>query len=167
MSFRLRRTLLTAIVLAWIAAPPAAAQGRGAGENEILGTAEGARALTPFEQFADKLKLDSKTQLPAAREILTAAAKDASPVAVQLLQIRQRLLNVALNGNPQELKPVQDSYAAAAAKMAGIEAAAFAKVYATLKPNQQSNAVQAFAVMAGMFQVVAPAGGRGQRQGGQ
>ena len=40
--------------------------------------------------------------------------------------------------------------------MAGIEAAAFAKTYATLKPNQQPNATQAFALMAGIFQAAAP-----------
>src|SRR5438132_14414436 len=65
------------------------------------------------------------------------------------------------------MKAAVDAYAAAAAKMAGVEARAFASVYATLKPNQQSNAPQAFALMAGMFQPAPPrAGGRGQRGGG-
>ena len=44
----------------------------------------------------------------------------------------------------------------------------FAKIYAMLKPNQQANAPQAFAIMAGMFQP-SPArggGGRGTRGGG-
>jgi hypothetical protein len=51
--------------------------------------------------------------------------------------------------------------------MASIEASAFAKPYATLKPNQQSNAAQAFTIMAGIFQPAAPSGGgRGQRGGG-
>ena len=129
---------------------------------------EGPRALTRFEEFTGKLKLDDKTQVPAAREIFTAAAKDAAPVGVEMLQLRQRLLNLSLTGKPEDLPAVQDAYATAAAKMAGIEAAAFVKIYATLKPNQQSNAAQAFAIMAGFFQAPAPAaGGRGQRRGGQ
>ena len=48
--------------------------------------------------------------------------------------------------------------------MAGIEASSFGKVCALLKPNQQSNAPQAFAVMTGIFQPAgAVRGGRGGR----
>ena len=41
--------------------------------------------------------------------------------------------------------------------MTNIEAEAFGKIYALLKPNQQSKAPQAFELMAGMF-AGAPAG---------
>jgi hypothetical protein len=51
-----------------------------------------------------------------------------------------------------------------AAQVTGIETKAFAKVCATLKPNQQGKAASAFELMAGMFN--APAGGRGGRRGG-
>ena len=61
----------------------------------------------------------------------------------------EKLLNALLSGNQEEQKAVEGAYAVAAAKMAGIEAGAFAKVYATLKPNQQSNAAQAFGLIAG------------------
>ena len=87
----------------------------------------------------------------------------------RLLQLRQQMVNVALAGKPDdEMKPVVEAYTAAAAQMAGIEARAFAKIYATLKPDQQSRAGQAFALMAGIFQPAAPRGpgGRGQRSGG-
>jgi hypothetical protein len=86
-----------------------------------------------------------------------------------MLQLRQQLVNLTLENKAAEMEPVVDEYAVAAAKMAGVEARAFAKVYATLKPNQQSNASQAFAIMAGMFQPPAPRapGGRGGRGGGQ
>jgi hypothetical protein len=131
---------------------------------------ERAQARTPFQLFADKLKLDEKTQVPAVEEILSAAAKEAAPVGQQMLQLRQQLVNLDLaKKGDDETKPVVAAYADAAAKMAGIEARAFAKVYAMLKPNQQSNAAQAFAIMAGIFQPAAPrpGAGRGQRGGGR
>jgi len=146
-----------------------ARQGGGGGGQSGLppDMLEGARQETPFEQFALKLKLDDKTQVPAAREIFLAAAQEAGPVGTQVLQARQRILNVALSDNPAEMKAATDAYTAAAAKMAAIEAAAFQKVYATLKPNQQANAAQAFTLMAGIFQPPAPSGGRGGgRRGG-
>jgi hypothetical protein len=47
-----------------------------------------ARALTPFEQFAGKLKIDIKTQGAAIEEIFADGAKEAGPVATQLIQLR-------------------------------------------------------------------------------
>ena len=167
------RSLLTTLALAaallvGALAWPAVAQTGAGGVQSGAPPSEGVRALTPFEKFADRLKLDEKTQVPAAQEIFTAAATEAAPVAVEMLQIRQKLLNVALSGSPEDQKAAEGAYTVAAAKMAGIEAAAFAKVYATLKPNQQSNAPQAFALIAGFFQAAGPSGGgRGQRGGGQ
>ena len=121
---------------------------------------------TPYQLFAERLKLDLKTQVPAVEEILSAAAKEAAPVGVEMLQVRQQLVNLALSNKPDEMKPVVAAYAAAAAKMTAIEARAFAKVYGTLKPNQQSSASQAFAIMAGMFQAQAPGGAaRGGQRG--
>jgi hypothetical protein len=55
--------------------------------------------------------------------------------------------------------------------MTGIEAEAFGKLYALLKPNQQAKAPQAFELMAGMFAGGGmPGGGRGgegRREGRQ
>ena len=115
------------------------------------------------QQFASKLKLD-KTQSPAVDQILTAAASDAMPFAQQMLQARQRLLNALRSNVPDDVKTAQDAYASAAAKVAGVEAAAFGKVYALLKPNQQKEAPQAFALIAGLFSnpPVAAAGGAGR-----
>jgi hypothetical protein len=158
-------TLAAALVVAALTWRVGAQSDKGAGQSGAP-PIEGVRALTPFEQFAGRLKLDEKTQVPAAQEIFTAAAKEAGPIAVEMLQLRQKMLNVALSGNPEDQKAVEGTYTVAAAKMAGIEAAAFTKVYATLKPNQQSNAPQAFALIAGFFQAAGPAGGRGQRGGG-
>ena len=55
-------------------------------------------------------------------------------------------------------KPMAD-YAAAAAQMTRVEAEAFGKIYALLKPNQQAKSEQAFELMAGMF--APPVTGRG------
>ena|SRR5215210_9290223 len=136
------------------------------GEERTM-SVERVQVKTPYQLFAEKLKLDSKTQVPAVEEILSGAAKEAAPVGMEMLQFRQQLVNLALSNKPDEMKPVVAAYAAAAAKMTGIEARAFAKVYATLKPNQQSVASQAFAIMAGMFQAQAPgSGARGGQRGG-
>jgi hypothetical protein len=119
----------------------------------------------------DRLKLDGKTQAPEVRLLLMDASRDAAPVAQKLLEIRQKLANLALQNQTAERPAATDAYAAAAAEMVAIEAKTFAKIYAMLKPNQQANAPQAFAVMAGMFQPSPGRGGgggrAGQRGGGQ
>jgi 2-hydroxychromene-2-carboxylate isomerase len=138
----------------------------GMGSDDTGAPRIGLQQRNLYEQFADRLKLDSKTQIPAVEQILADAAREAAPIGQQMLQLRQQLVNLALENKPADMKPVVDEYSVAAAKMAGIEARAFAKVYATLKPNQQSSASQAFAIMAGMFQTPAPRG-RGGRGGGQ
>jgi hypothetical protein len=114
---------------------------------------------TPFQQFVNRLRLDSRSQLPAVQETFSAALKEAAPVGQEMLQLRQQLVNLALANRRDEMKPVVDAYAAAAARMTSIETRAFASVYATLKPNQQSAAPQAFAVIAGMFHPSVPRGG--------
>ena len=124
----------------------------------------------PGEKLIDKLKLDGKTQAPQVRLLLMDASRDAAPVGQKLLELRQRLINLELQKKPDEIAPAVEAYAAAAAEMAAIEARTFAKIYALLKPNQQPNAPQAFAIMSGMFQPPPPRGGGGrgaQRGGGQ
>lgn len=123
---------------------------------------EGARAMTPFEIYADKLGLDEKTQVPAVREIFLAATTEAAGPARELLQLRQRVLNVELSGQTADLKAALDAYTVAANKVATIEASTMSKVFALLKPNQQSKVPQAFLALQGMFQIGAPSGrGRG------
>ena len=134
------------------------------------GSGSGAPPMDPtppsaFEQFVDRLKLDHKNQLPAVEKIFTQAAADAAAVAQDMARLRQSMLDAELNGKPEAVKAAQDAYTIAAAKMAGFEAQAFTKVHALLKPNQKSKAPEAFALMGGLFQMVAPAGGRGRRGG--
>jgi hypothetical protein len=137
------------------------------GENDVFGN-ERAQPRTLYEQVADRLKLDSKTQAPAARQLFSDALTEAGPAGQRMLVLRQQMVNLMLANKPDDMKPVTDAYAEAAAQMAGIEARAFAKVYAILKPNQQPSAAQAFVLMAGMFQPPATgaSGARGGQRGG-
>jgi hypothetical protein len=123
------------------------------------------RPKTPFEQVSEQLRLDNKVQMPAAEEIVVSYAKEAVPVAQEMLRTRQVLVNAELGSKPDEVKAALETYSAAAAKMAALEAQAFAKIYALLKPNQQSRAPQAFTLMAGIFVPPAPPAPRPGRGG--
>jgi hypothetical protein len=122
----------------------------------------------PGEKLIDKLKLDAKTQAPEVRLLLMDASREAAPVGQKLLELRQTLINLELQKKTDEIPAAVDAYTTAAAQMAAIEARTFAKIYAMLKPNQQPNATQAFAIMAGIFQpsLASGGGGRGSQRGG-
>jgi hypothetical protein len=143
--------------------------GGGGGGGGFAGGGSGGgsvRAATRFEQFMSRLKLDNKTQGPQVSAILQEASAQAAPVGQQMVALQNQLVAAILaNKTEAELKPIVDGYTDAAAKMTGIETAAFAKIYAMLKPNQQGNAVPAFAMMAGWLQP-APASARGGGRGG-
>lgn len=143
--------------------PGGGGSGGGRGGGSGLPATFGAPQTIP-QQFASKLKLD-KTQSPAVDQILSAAATEAGPIAQQMLQARQRILNAARASRPDEVTAAQTAYASSAAKMAGIEARAFAQVLALLKPQQQKEAPAAFALLAGLFSKTTPgmAGARGGR----
>ena len=134
------------------------------GESDVFPN-QRVQPRTPVQQIADRLKLDAKTQVPVVEQIFSEAMKEAAPVGQQMLQLRQQIVNLELAKKAPEMKAAVDAYAAAAEKMTAIEVRAFAKVYATLKPNQHSNASQAFAMMAGIFQPSMSGGGRGRRGG--
>jgi len=157
----MRAKLLLALIMATTVV---AEQGRDAGGSGAPPMQSG--PLTPFEEFVNRLKLDEKVQAPAAAQIFTDAARDAQAVGQEMMQLRQRLVGAELAGNAADVKPIQDLYTAAAAKMTGIEAQAFGKIYATLKPNQQSKAPQAFAVIGGVFMPTSGGNSRGGRRGG-
>jgi len=132
-------------------------------------------ALAPAQQvvqpsqgeiFANRLRLDGRTQAPAVQAILTEAQKEAAPALQQILQIREEMLNLALEGKAAELGAAGDRYALAAAAMAAIEAKAFARVNETLRDNQKSRAAEAFSLVGGLFlppahlmSIAPPAGG--------
>jgi hypothetical protein len=137
--------------------------GFGGGGGSGLPTGIDAPRTIP-QQFASKLKLDTEQRAVVDR-LLAAGQTEAAPHVQEMLQARQRMLNASRANNAAELKTAQDACTAAAAKIAGTEASTFAKVYAQLKPNQQKEATEAFALMAGLFSNP-PAAGGGMRGGG-
>jgi len=117
-----------------------------------------------LEMFADKLKLN-KDQKEELIKILSAGREEATPLRQPIEQERINVTESILKGNADLLKKSLDNYAVLMAQMAGVEAKAFAKVLATLKPNQQPKSAQAFELLAGTFDP--PASGRGGMGRGQ
>jgi hypothetical protein len=138
------------------------AQGRGGGQEFPPPSIGGTQ--TPFEQFADRLDLDRRTQFQEAEKIFVDASRQAPPIAQQMQQLRVRLVNAEIERNDAEIKTVLSEYRAVAARMAELEAQTFAKVHALLKPNQTKNATEAFALIAGVFIPPPPASARVPRR---
>ena len=141
--------------------------GRGGG-NDMGGGMAQPRRLTRVEMLFDKLKLN-KEQKELAVTILSAASEKAAPVREQLNKGRIVIANtITSKGSEEDLKNFMSEYTKVSAVMTGIEAEAFGKLYAILKPNQQAKAPQAFELMAGMFSGGLPGGGgRGRGEGRQ
>jgi hypothetical protein len=153
--------------------------GRGGGGGADMGGAMGGtggggampRRQSKLEMFVDKLKLKND-QKDDVQRIFSSAMEKATPVRDQLNKGRQVIAQAILSkASDDDVKKLMDQYAVDYAQMTGIEAEAFGKVYAILKPNQQQKAAQAFELMAGLFY---PAGGfggggrgRGNREGGR
>jgi hypothetical protein len=137
--------------------------GIGRGQAGGMGSNTGmmmSHRATRAEQMADKLKLN-KEQKEEFQTILSAASEKAGTVRTELDKQRAQIAGAMIDGKTgDELNKALADYAAAAAQMTKVEAEAFAKTYALLKPNQQAKADQAFELMAGMF-----AGGQGGRGG--
>jgi hypothetical protein len=159
---RVSRFVVVMVLIGASAGAQAPQSGMG---REDTGAPPLARVATPFEQFTSRLKLDARTQVPPVEQIFTEAQREAAPIAQKMLELRQQLVNVALGIKPDDQKTVVEAYAAEAARMTAIEARAFAKVHALLKPDQQARAPQAFAIMAGIFQPAGGGRGRGERGG--
>lgn len=140
----------------------AALSAQGGGRETPLPPIGGSQ--TPFEQFAHRLDLDRKTQFLEAEKIFTDASRQAPPIAQQMQQLRIRLVNAEIDRNDAEIKATLADYRIVAARMAELEAQAFAKVYALLKPNQAAHATEAFALVAGIFIPPPPASARVPRR---
>jgi hypothetical protein len=168
------RLLLTAVLAAGLASAQRGGgdeggMGGGGGRSGDMGAAmPQVRRLSKQEMLLDKLKLN-KDQKDEATKILSAAMEKAAPARDQLTKGRVVIAN-AITGKASEedLKKLLGEYTNVSATMTGIEAEAFGKLYALLKPNQQSKAPQAFELMAGMFAGGGmPGGGAGRGRGGQ
>lgn len=178
------RLLLTAVLVAGFASAQGGrggGGGGGGGDEGGMGGGGGAsgagggmgggmpqvRHQTKAEMLFDKLKL-SNQQKEEAIPILSAAMEKAVPVRNNLDRGRKMIANLMLSkGSEEDLKKMWGDFTTVSAQMTSIEAEAFGKIYALLKPNQQSKAPQAFEIMSGMFAQM-PGGGMGGRgRGGQ
>jgi hypothetical protein len=131
------------------------------GPGDDMGGMRRIQRQTPFDIFADRLKLN-KDQKAEAQTVLDDALKEFAPLRQQLIQGRAAIANAIIGGaSADDLKKIMGTYASVVAQVTGIETKTFAKVCATLKPNQKAKAAQAFELMAGIFNV--PAGGWGRR----
>jgi hypothetical protein len=165
------RFLLTAVLAAGFALAQRGGGGLSRDEGGIANAigSGGGRAQVPSptreEMLFDKLKLDKEQREEAAR-ILSTAKEKAAP-ARDLLAKRRIAIANAITGkaSDDDCKALFDEYTALNATMTGIEAEAFGKLYALLKPNQQSKAPQTFELMTGMFAGGGPGGGTGDGSG--
>jgi hypothetical protein len=167
------RLLLSAVLAAGFAS---AQRGGGGGGGEEGGMGGGGamgggmpqmRRQSKQDMLFDKLKLN-KDQKEEATKILAAAMEKAAAARDLLTKGRIVLAN-AITGkaSDDDIQKLLAEYTKVNATMTGIEAEAFGKVYALLKPNQQSKAPQAFELMAGMFAGGGMGGGMGRGRGGQ
>jgi hypothetical protein len=130
-----------------------------------------AQRQTKAEIFMDRLRLKSD-QKEEAIKILSEAAQKARPLAEQINRGRSAIGTALLQKKTdEEMKPLMEAYTKICAQMTALEADAFGKIYASLKPNQQKNAAQSFELLGGVFMPQAAAGGgrgmgRGQGMGG-
>ena len=146
--------------------------GAGGGRNGMGGGMDSGsgmmmrRTLSKSEQIVEKLKL-KKEQVEEFEKALSAGMEEAAPVRMKLDQARGQMTNALLQAKGEaEVKQARDAWIAASAEMTAIETKAFGKIYAGLKPNQQSKAAEAFVLMAGIFDP-APSAGRGAGRRGR
>lgn len=160
--------MLLAALLATALASAQRGGNRGGGMGDETGGMPAMRVSQPNRALllAEKLKLD-KDQKQELQNILMAAAEEAAPLRSQITNARVQLAGAMIEGKGDEaVKRAQEACSALAAQVAGIEAKAFAKLYALLKPNQQAKAAQGFELLAGMLEQ--PGGrGRGMAGGGE
>jgi Spy/CpxP family protein refolding chaperone len=138
---------------------------RGEGGMGMGGGAPRVQRQSKLDMIADKLKL-SKDQKEQLQTILQAGMEQAMPVAEQITKGREVIAGAIIGGkSDDDIKKMMEQYAGLAAQMTAVETEAFTKVYALLKPNQQSKAPAAFELMAGIFSGAGGGRGRGQGQG--
>ena len=171
------RLVLTVALSAGLAVAQRGGGGGGAGGDSGgigagggMGGGEGmnmprAQRQTKAEIFMDKMKLN-KDQKEDAIKILTESAQKARALLEPINRERQQIANALLQKKTEEeMKPLMQEYTKICAQMTAIEVEAFGKIYATLKPNQQKNAPQAFEYLSGMFMPAAVPAGRGMGRG--
>jgi Spy/CpxP family protein refolding chaperone len=138
-----------------LAASLASAQGKKGPANNSMGDMSMPRQarVTRFDTIADKLKL-TKEQKDQASTIFDAAQEAAGPLNEQIANGRKQITGALMQGQASGdgYDKLLAAYTNVEAQMADIEAVAYGKLYAILKPNQQSKAELVFAEqMSGLF----------------
>jgi len=136
--------------------------GQDSGGMGGMGGGGGMRTPKPTkaDQFVAKLKLN-KDQTSETESILQATAQESTPLRDQLRQARTAFAGALIDGKPEDAAKALKVYTDLESQMIGFEMKAFQKVYALLKPNQTAKAGEAFDLMADIFDMPAPRGGRG------
>jgi hypothetical protein len=144
--------------------------GRGGGMSGMGGGMGGMRRLSKLELFEEKLKLN-KEQREEVQTAYSATMEKSAPLRDIITKGRQVIANAILAGkSADDVNKMFSEYAMVSAQMTAAEAEFFSKVYAMLKPNQQSKAPAAFELVAGMFAgggMPGGMGGMGGRRGGR
>ena len=127
-----------------------------------------------FDQFAEKLKLN-KEQRADAGKIIDAGREAMGPLQQKLIEARRNLAAALIVGQSGDaIDKLTQTYTSFSAQATAVEAKAFGKICALLKPSQQSRAVENFGLMAqlveqgrmsGPWSAGQPGGDR-SRQGG-
>lgn len=119
------------------------------------------------EQLVDKLKL-SNEQKQEVQNIVNAAFEQSLPLRQQIDQGRVNIAGALIGGKSgDEINKMMGDYTTLAAQMTEIEAKTFNKIYASLKPNQQAKAAQAFELLVAVLETPSAGGGRGGRGRGR
>ena len=141
-------------------------RGGGAGGDGLnVPTIRPQQRQSPLEQFGEKLKL-SKEQREQTSTILNAAFEESMSLRTELDKGRVSIASAMISGKGgDELKKMLDQYAVLESQMTAIEAKAFAKILATLKPNQLSHAGQSFELLGQVFERPQRQPGGGGRRG--
>jgi|SRR5581483_5799523 len=162
------RVILAGLLAAGLICAQGKGKGGGGGRNSDMGSGmPRPQAQSVMEQISDKLKLN-KEQKEEVANILNAAAESAAPVRNQINNGRQMITQAMVGGHDSgdDYTKLLNAYTGALAQMDGIEATAYGKIYALLKPNQQKGAEQVFAEqMSGIF--LRGGGGGGGRKKSQ
>lgn len=117
------------------------------------------------EIVADKLHLN-KDQKEKFASIVSAAQEEMRPIAEQLNQGRNVITTALIQGKSgEEVKKLMGQFTELMAQRGGVEAKAYAKLYAILDPKQQAKSGALFATeMDGLFDARATRTARGGRQ---
>jgi hypothetical protein len=116
---------------------------------------------TKADQVKSKLKLN-EDQTDEMSKILQAAFNEAAPLRQQILQGHGAFAEAVTGGDQGDIEKARKNFGDLEAKMIALEAAAFQKICALLKPNQAAKAGEAFELMADILTVEPPAGRGGQ-----